>query len=62
MLVFFINLISLTEFHVRYLALFCFFSVIKSIEWFLMGSLLQEYPVNAEVTQGSNLDLTIFLL
>ena len=27
-----------------------------------MGSLLQEYPVNAEVTQGSNLDLTIFLL
>ena len=31
--------LSLTEFLVKYLALFCIFSVIESCEWFLMGSL-----------------------
>ena len=38
MLVFFTNL-SLTEFQVRYLALFLLFSVIDGFEWFWMGSL-----------------------
>ena len=38
MLVFFINLRSLVEFQVRYLALFLLFSVIDSFKWFWMGS------------------------
>ena len=38
MLVFFINLLSLMEFQVRYLAWFLLFSVIDSFKWFWMGS------------------------
>ena len=38
MLVFFTH-ISLMGFHVRYLALFLFFSVIDDLKWFWMGSL-----------------------
>ena len=38
MLVFFTN-VSLMEFQVRYLALYCLFSVIGSLDWFWMGRL-----------------------
>ena len=38
MLVFF-TILSLMEFQVRYLALFCLFSVIDGFEWFWVGSL-----------------------
>ena len=55
MLVFFTNL-SLMEFQVRYLAFFLRLSVV------LDGKCSQEYPVNAEVPQGSILGLTLFLL
>ena len=56
LLVFFTNA-SLTEFQLRYLALFLPFSVIDSFRWFWMG-----YPVNAGVPQGFILDATLFLL
>ena len=39
MLVFFPNLLSLTEFQVRYLGLYFLFSVIDDFQWFWMGSL-----------------------
>ena len=39
MLVFFPNLLSLTEFQVRYLALYLLFSVIDDFRWFWTGSL-----------------------
>ena len=38
MLVFFTNL-SLMEFQVRYLVLFCLFSAVGGFEWFSMGNL-----------------------
>ena len=58
MLVFFTNL-SLMEFQVKYLVLFL------SNRWLqvvLDGKSLQEYPVNAGVSQRSILGLTLFLL
>ena len=39
MLVFFPNLLSLTEFQIRYLALYLLFSVIDDFRWFWTGSL-----------------------
>ena len=47
MLVFFTNL-SLTEFQVRYLALFLLFSVIDGFEWFWMGSLHKSFLLMLE--------------
>ena len=61
MLIFFTNL-SLKEFQVRYLALFLLSSVIDSFNWFWIGSLQKEYPVNAGVPQGSVLGHKLFLL
>ena len=49
------------EFQVRYLTSFLLFSVIGTLKWFWMES-LQEYPVNAGVSQDSILGLTFFLL
>ena len=50
------------ESRVRYLALFCLFSVIDSFEWFLIGNCSQEYNHNAGFPQGSILGHTLFLL
>ena len=63
MLVFFKN-VSLLEFHVTYLALFCPFSVKEGFEWFwvLNGRSLQEYPVNIGFHQGSILSPTLLLI
>ena len=44
MLVFFTNLSGM-KFLVRYLALFCLFSVIDRFEWFLMGSLCKNIGI-----------------
>ena len=60
MLVFFTNL-CLTEFQVRYLALFGLFSVIDGFEWLWMKS-SQEYLINDGVPQGSILGCTLFVL
>ena len=62
MLVFFTNLRLVMEFQARYLALCHLFSVIDGCEWFWMGSLSQEDPVNAGVLQGSILGPKHFLL
>ena len=56
MLVFFTNL-SLMKFWLRYLALFCLFSVIDGFKWFWW-----EHPVNAGVLQDSISGPTLFLL
>ena len=58
----FITDVSLMEFQVRYLTLFLLFSVIDSFYCVLEGKSSQEYPVNAEVPQGSILEPTLFLL
>ena len=50
--------LSLTDFHVRYLALFFLASVIDSCEWFWIGS-FHKYSVNAGVPQGSILGPTL---
>ena len=49
------------EFQVRYLALFCLFSVVAGFERFWMGC-LQKHPVNAGVPQSFILGLALFLL
>ena len=54
---FFPNL-GLAEFWVRYLTLFCLFSIIEDFEWFWMGSIHKVH----EVPQGSILGATSFLL
>ena len=50
------------DFKVRYLALLLLFSVIDSFEWFWLGSLQIEDPVNGGVPQGSFSGRTLFLL
>ena len=60
MLVFFINSI-LTKFQVRYLAAFCFFSVIDSFMWFWMVSLHKSIQFD-EVPHGSILAPKLFWL
>ena len=60
MLVFFTNL-SLTEFQVRYLALFLLFSVKGGFEWFWMGSHHKNIQLT-RVRQDSILGPTLFLL
>ena len=61
MLVFFTNL-SLTEFQVRYWTLFFIFFSNRQLWVVLDGTYLQEYPINAGVSQGSIPGLTYFLL
>ena len=61
MLVFFTNL-SLVEFQVRYLAFIPSFLSNRWLEVVLDGRSSQEYPVNAEVVQGSILGPKLFLL
>ena len=60
MLVFFTNL-SLTEFQVRYLALFLLFSVIDNFEWFWMESLYKNIHSPFLVLHFSYYKLMIFL-
>ena len=50
------------DFKIIYLALLFLFSVIDSFEWFCVGSLQIEYPVNDGVPQGSFPGRTLFLL
>ena len=61
MLVFFTNL-SLVEFQVRYLAFIPSSLSNRWLEVVLDGKSSQEYPVNAEVVQGSILGPKLFLL
>ena len=61
MLVFFTN-VSLVEFQVRYLAFIPSFLSNRWLEVVLDGKSSQEYPVNAEVVQGSILGPKLFLL
>ena len=56
MLVFFTNL-SLTEFQVRYLALFLLFSVIDGFEWFWMESLQKNIQLMLEFLKAPLLAL-----
>ena len=51
MLIFVTNL-SLTEFQVRYLALFILFSVIGRFRWFWMGNLLKNIQLMLEFLKG----------
>ena len=51
MLVFFSNL-SLTEFQIRYMVLFLFFSVIDGFEWFWIGSLHKNIQLMLQFQKG----------
>ena len=61
MIVFFTN-VSFLQFLVRYLALFLLFFSNRLLWVVLDEKSSQEYPVNAEVPQGSILGATLFLL
>ena len=53
----FITNVSLTEFQVRYLALFLLFSVIDGFEWFLMGSIYKNIQLMLEFLKAPSLVL-----
>ena len=59
MLLFFTNA-SLMVFRVRYLTLFCFFSVIEGPEWFWMGSVHKNVPLMMEFLKAPFLSLYLF--
>ena len=52
---------SLIEFNIRYLALFCHYSLMEGFKWFWMER-LQEYPVKTDISQGSLFGPILLLL